>query len=344
MAILDIFHDDAFSIVNLSIRMNDLPYVPGQISGSGLFDTSGIDTLFVGVEMRENSLALVGVSPRGGPGETIALGEDKMKLFPVPHYQRDDALRADEVQGRREFGTDSEVETVLGRIARKAQRHYWDFDMTLEHQRMGALKGIVVAKGGGVLLNCYTEFQKAPPAPVSFDLDVGATLVRTKCREIVYRMEDASELPYSGIDAWCGRDFYAKLIDHKSIRETYLNTAQAAELRGDPDPDSFEVGGITFRRYKTGIKATAANANSPYIGANECRFVFRGIPDMFITRFAPADYLETVNTTGLPRYAKQWATNDDKGVNLQFQMNPISICTRPDLLFSAYTTSADIPA
>ncbi len=42
-------------------------------------------------------------------------------------------------------------------------------------------------------------------------------------------------------------------------------------------------------------KATA-DLGAPYIAANEARVVVKGVPELFITRFAPADYEETVNT------------------------------------------------
>lgn len=329
---LDIFHDDAFSIVRLSIRMNDLPYVPGQISASGLFDTSGIDTLFVGIEMRAETLALVGVSPRGGPGETRRIDEGKLKLFPVPHYQRDDSLQADEVTGRRAWGTENDIETVLSRIDMKGRYHFRDLDMTLEHQRVGAMKGIVVDKSGGTLFNLYQEFGISPPEPISLGLDVASTIVRDRCFDITLALENTLDAPYSGIDAWCGPTFWRKLINHKSVRETWLNTQAAAELRGNPDPESFDFANITWRRYKTGRRATAANRGVTYFADNEARFFLRGVPDLFITRFAPADYMEAVNQMGLPRYAKQFPYPNDKGVGLEFQMNPVSLCTRPQTL------------
>ena len=330
-----IFNNDAFSVIRLSVRINDLPYVPGQISDSGLFDTDGIDTLFVGIEKGANGLELVAPTPRGGPGETIAHDRANMRIFPVPHYQRDDALYADEVQGRRAFGTEDELETVLGRLDRKVQRHLRDFDATIEHQRVGALKGIVLDKNGAVMVNLFNEFGIAEPAAIDFELDVDATNVRDKARQVAYTIEDLLDAPYDGIDAWVGRDFYAALIDHPTVRETYLNTEQAAALRGDPDPDQFEFGNITWRRYRTGQKAQAAAGGSPFIAANEARFVVRGVPDLFITRFAPADYVETVNTLGLPRYIKTFERRDGKGYDFQVQTNPISLTTRPELLLRA---------
>ena len=58
----------------------------------------------------------------------------------------------------------------------------------------------------------------------------------------------------------------------------------------------------------------------------------KGVPELFITRFAPADYEETVNTEGLPFYAKQYSSQNGKGRHLEVQMNAISICTRPKAL------------
>jgi hypothetical protein len=39
--------------------------------------------------------------------------------------------------------------------------------------------------------------------------------------------------------------------------------------------------------------------------------------------------METVNTIGLPYYAKQERIPFDKGVQLELQSNPLHICTKP---------------
>lgn len=54
-----------------------------------------------------------------------------------------------------------------------------------------------------------------------------------------------------------------------------------------------------------------------------------GVTDLLITRYAPADYVETVNTIGLPFYAKQERLRLDKGVELEAQSNPLNLCTKP---------------
>ena len=51
--------------------------------------------------------------------------------------------------------------------------------------------------------------------------------------------------------------------------------------------------------------------------------------ERFITRYAPADYMETVNTIGLPLYAKQELMRMNKGVELEAQSNPLNLRTKP---------------
>ncbi len=57
-----------------------------------------------------------------------------------------------------------------------------------------------------------------------------------------------------------------------------------------------------------------------------------GVSGLFISRFAPADYIETVNTPGLPRYAKVWVPQNGKKAEIEVQTNVISLCTRPGAL------------
>jgi len=333
MPTLDIFNDDAFSLSSLTARVNtEIGYVPGQIGSSGLFEEDGVSTLSVMVEERGGNLSLIEPTERGGPGETIKNDKDKLRSFVIPHIQRDDAVMADEVQGRRRFGTESDVETVQNLVDRKVARHYRAIDMTVEHFRIGALKGVILTKSGRTLYNLYTEFEIAAPADVNFALDVDATKVRSKCFDLVRSIEDELDEPYDHIHAFVGDDFWKALIEHPKVRETFLNTQQAAELRGSMVVDKFEFGGIVWERYRTGKKGTAANGGAGFIAAGEARFAPVGVSELFITRFAPADYEETVNTDGLPRYAMQYAMPNNKGRHLEMQSNPLCLCTRPSVL------------
>jgi hypothetical protein len=181
----------------------------------------------------------------------------------------------------------------------------------------------------------------AEPAEIDFLLGTSTTSLRQLTLQVQEAMEAALDgVPYTGIDAYVGKTFWAKLIDHDKVKETYLGWQAAAELRrGIPLDDSFNFGNITWHRYRTGAQATAANTGGAFIGDTKARFVARGVPELFKTFFAPADYEETVNTIGLPRYMKQFKMDNDKGRNLEVQTNPLSICTRPQTLLRATTSN-----
>ncbi|MCB1718608.1 MAG: major capsid protein, partial [Candidatus Competibacteraceae bacterium] len=66
------------------------------------------------------------------------------------------------------------------------------------------------------------------------------------------------------------------------------------------------------------------------IADDEAYVVPRNVPGLFITRFAPADYMETVNTMGLPIYSKSEPMKMNRGIEMEAQSNPIHLCTRPN--------------
>ena len=326
----DIWEGDGFTLESLTAAVNREPYRPGQVSALGVFEEDSVTTTVVSIEERNGKLSLIEPTERGGPGETTD-DEDRNRIpFEVDHYQRDDFIKADSVQNIRAFGEEDVLETLQDRIERRAQRHAQDLTMTLEHQRVGAIKGIVTSKSGKTLHDLYSRFGIAVPAAISLELDVEATKVGSLWQDVVYGLEDALDEPYGGIHVFTGRDFHRSLWTHASVQETFLYHNGAAILRQDV-PDKFEFGGATWERYRTGAKATA-NLGAPYIAATEARVIPLGVPDLFITRFAPADYEETVNTEGLPFYAKQYSSQNGKGRHLEVQTNAISLCTRPGVL------------
>lgn len=321
---------DPFSLESLTAAINSEPYRPGQISASGLFEEDGVTTVMVSIEQRDGKLGLVEPTQRGAVGETV--GDEARKKIPfiIPHYQRDDSILADEVQGVRAFGTENEAEQLQDRVERKAMRHASDLTMTLEHQRVGAIKGIVTSKSGGTLVDLYAAFGISVPAAVSLELDVTATKVGDVFQDVIYSIEDSLDEPYDGIHVFTGRDFHKALWQHKSATDSLLYHGGAVLMREDI-PDTFKLFGATWERYKTGAKATT-DLGAPYIAATDARVVVTGVPELFITRFAPADYNETVNTKGIPFYSRAIEKRNGKGYELEVQMNAASLCTRPQVL------------
>jgi hypothetical protein len=330
MAAPNVHTADAFSLESLTAAVNSVPYRPGQVTATGIFEEDSVSTTMISVELRDGKLGLVEPSARGGDGETVD-DENRRKVpFEVPHYQRNDSVLADEVQNVREFGAENALETIITRVNRKAQRHAADLTMTLEHQRVGAIKGIITSKSGGVLVDCYNAFGMSVPSAVSLELDVDSTIVANLFQDVIYSVEDSLDEPYAGLHVFTGRDFHKALWTHKSVRDTFLYNTGATVLRQDV-PDVFQFAGATWERYRTGARATT-DLGAPYIAATEARVVPLGVPELFITRFAPADYNDTVNTPGLPFYAQMIEKRNMKGYDMEVQMNAVSLCTRPQVL------------
>ena len=323
MADIAIFEDDAFSVSSLTAAINDQEYLPGRISSLGLFREEGISTITVQIEKDGDTLALVPAGERGTSG--LVVGGTKRTLIPfnTVHLPERFTIKADEIQGIRAFGTRSELQAVQDVVNKRLAKARRQLDATHEFQRMGALNGQVLdADGKTVLLDLYKTFG-VNRKKMSMGLSTPDTELRVRAGEALDMQEEAlGSITSSGACALCGKNFWNKLIVHKSLKETYLNTQQAAELRGD-GRESFEFGGIVWERYRGKI------AGVSFIHDDKALLIPEGVPDLYISSFAPADYMETVNTQGIPYYSKIEALPFNKGVAGEAQSNPLHLCTRP---------------
>ncbi|WP_109317213.1 major capsid protein [Pseudovibrio ascidiaceicola] len=325
-----IWNDDKFSVHSLTASINEQPSVPDQIGKSGLFEEDGVNTTYIDIERQGNDLQLVEPTPRGGPGETTGDEVRTMETFKIPHYQRDDHVTADEVQNVREFGTDNQLEGLRERVVSKGGRHARDLDNTLEHQRIGAISGIVTTAKGVVLANLYQKFGYAVPPALDLDHSNSDLKLGRFLKHALYGIEDDLDRNYGHMHVYTGRDLHEWIWFRPEVQDRFKNTAEAQTLLEDV-PETFNYAGFKFERYKQGRKAREAGGGT-YIAHNEARVVPFGVQDLFLTRFAPADYEETVNTKGLPLYMRQYPDPNGKGRSLEVQMNPISLCTNPSVL------------
>jgi len=323
MADIAIFEDDAFSVSSLTAAINDQEYLPGRISSLSLFREEGISTLTVQIEKDGDTLALVPAGERGTSG--LVVGGTKRQLIPfnTVHLPERFTIKADEIQGIRAFGTRSELQAVQDVVNKRLAKARRQLDATHEFQRMGALNGQVLdADGKTVLLDIYKSFG-VNRQKLQMGLNSPDTELRVKCGEALDMQEEAlGSVTSSGSRAMCGKNFWNKLIVHKSVKETYLNTMQAASLRGDAR-ESFEFGGIVWERYRGKVAGVA------FVHDDKALLIPEGVPDLYISSFAPADYMETVNTQGIPYYSKIEPLPFNKGVAGEAQSNPLHLCTRP---------------
>jgi hypothetical protein len=137
----------------------------------------------------------------------------------------------------------------------------------------------------------------------------------------------------TGVHCLCDSVFFDDLVAHPEVEKFYLQHEAALNLvGGSGDPrKGFTFGGITFEEYRGTATDAAGNARA-FIGAGIAHFFPVGTRDTFVNYFAPADYLETVNTVGRELYAKQVMDPAGRWVDVYTQSNPLPICRRPALL------------
>jgi hypothetical protein len=330
---LDIFKSDAFSVVSLTDAINQIPYVPTGLAG--LFRETSVTTLTIAIEQKNGVLTLVPPSERGSPGQTIDKPKRSMLDIRVPHFERNDFINADEVQNVRAWGEESLLETVQGKVAERLADHSQDFEATAEYHRIGAIKGVITYADGSTL-DLFSTFGVSQEAEVDFDLDNASPAsgaFRKKCDQTVRLIAgNLGGTPYAGVAAEVGDAFWDDLIAHKEVRETYLNQVAAAELRTGTVYQTFNFGGINWRNYRGSVGGTS------FVPTDKAHLYPVGVPGLFRCFYAPADYIETVNTPGQRLYVKQYPAQNGKGIHLDVQMNALHMCTRPKALIKAKRT------
>jgi hypothetical protein len=135
----------------------------------------------------------------------------------------------------------------------------------------------------------------------------------------------------TGIHVLCSPEFFEKFTQHPKVEKAYENWQQGLVLINDMRA-GFTFAGVTFEEYRG--KAVLADGQTvrAFIAPGEAHAFPLGTVDSFATYVAPADFNETVNTLGLPLYAKQEPTKFDRGTDVHTQSNPLPMCHRPRVL------------
>lgn len=346
MPSLNVFEQDAFGVISLTDSVNAIPFTPGRAGQAIQWNERGVTTTTIMVESVNGTLQLLNPSARGGHGTTKAKDKRSARALIVPHYQYDDAINADEVQGVRAFGSETDLQSVMALVnQRLGDAVSMVLDPTLEYQRLGAVKGVILNADGSTLYDLFSEFGVTQETEVDFDLDnasPAAGVLLEKCSTVSRLIaNNLGGRPYTGIHAFCGDTFFDQFRKHAEYRASFTNTPDAARLRdgyiiengtGNKIYGAFEFGGIVWENYR------GSNGSSPMVTATKAHIFPVGVPGLFRTVYAPADYIETVNTLGQPRYAKQWLSQNGKRIEMEAQSNSLSFCTIPKSLILAKNT------
>lgn len=325
MASLDIFSNDAFGVIKLSQTIVDVPRVQTVLGDSGLFTEYGIDTTSMMIERKGSQFRLVPAAPRGGVGQPVGLTGRSMINIMATHLPQTGGMLADEVQNVRAFGSESETEAVLAKLVQKLAVAKSNLDLTLEYHRIGAIKGLILdADGVTPLMNMYDVFG-VPQTAQNFVLGTAATRVKDKATAVTKAIRTKlGGRSFTGVIALCSGSFFDALTGHATVEKAFELYDQNSYAREDQRGRGFTFGNVTFVEYLGGVGTV------DFIAPGEAYAYPTGVTGLFQTAFAPAPYMETVNTVGLPYYAKQEPLPMNKGITFETQSNPINLCTLPE--------------
>lgn len=333
--ILNPFESDAFNMIAMTRNINKFPNQYSRLQQMGLFSEEGVPTRSVMLEWYEGVINLLTSQPEGAPGALNVSGKRKVASLTIPHYPLDDVVKPAEYAGVREFGSSNQLQTAATVMARKLMGMKNKHDITKEWLMMGALKGIIYdGDMATVLANLYGTF-RVQQKTVWFDLDTSTTDVEGKCEEVTtWIREHLYGEMMTGVHSMVSRTFMRKLKSHDFVlafRERNPRS-QDALLSAEDRSRFFEFGGIMFEQYDAKAPTTAGGSNNDFISAGEGHAFPLGTMDTFKLYNAPADFNETVNTLGLPYYAKQEPRKFNRGTDVHTQSNPLPMCRRPEVL------------
>lgn len=305
MASMDIFNNSAFSMTSLTGAVSKVGFKPQLLGQLGLFEPMPVRSRTVFVDRRNGKMRLIGTSPTGAPPKELQVDPRNAVPLKTTRLAEGFTLYAEEIQGIRAFGSETELAQVQGEYLRRMSSVRDDMDLTHEFHRLGALQGLLLdADGTTVIYDYFSEFGVSQPAVIDFDLDNATPArgaLRKKCAEVIRGMKRSAGgnwTPGTTVHALVGDAFYDDLISHAEVEKTYLNWAAAADLRQDRSFEAFTFGGITWHNYQgTDDNSTVA------INPDEAKFFPVGAKDVFKKAMAPAEFGPYVNTLGQDTYA-----------------------------------------
>lgn len=334
---VNVRNTNPFEIVDYTDELLLIPNQWGLINQMGLFAEEGVSQHTVQFDNTTGTLTLLKDQPRGVRNQYNTRDRGKLHAVPVPHFNLDDSIKPEDVQGKRRVGTANEVDTVANQRAKIMMRMRMNWAATMEYARAQALQGSVYAPNGTVSLNWYTEMGQVQK-DVDFDFDDSSVFQIEKAEEVIAHIQDniqSGEIVTSVVGL-CSPEFFTRLIRHASVRDafTYYQSTQEPQRNrlGTGVIRRFVYGGIEFVEYRGSF-----NGNR-IIPAGEAYFVPMGTSDTFKTFYSPAHKFQYVNTLGEQQYMFEYDDGRDTEIVIETESNFLNVVRRPQAVVKGYWT------
>lgn len=343
---IDVFNQDAFSMLEMTAALNKADHKPSWLGGMGIFEPYPIRTTTFDVEKIDDKLSLVATSPRGAPIKERTDERADIRNFRTFRIALSSTLYADEIQQIREFGTETEVKAAAKELLKKQAKLRNDIELTWERMRLGAIQGKVLdANGVTVLQDWYALWGIAEPAVIDYALGTDSTAtraIRKISQNVVRSMQRSSKGSWvpgqTRVIGLCDDNFYDKLVNNPEVVSTFANWEAAASLRQGKIWDLFDYGEILWMNYRgTDDNSTVAVSSD---NSGKVKFFPWKANEVFQHVMAPGEGFDMVNTPGQMWYTWNVIDRDTNAWVRNYVASYMSfICLRPEMLRQGQTTN-----
>lgn len=328
---------DGELISTLNGVVKQVPEVPSRVDELVEFLEQGMLGTKLFLDTQGYEIRLVQTTERGSPvPEGQSPTRDNVHLT-AKRLSEKATISADDWRDIRQVGATG-FENLQSWLAQRTWSPINSVRATREYHKLGALKGLVLDADGSTITDLYDLFGFVAPTPIEFELDTATTDVRNKFKQARRVGKRALGNMANSVRwrAFAGDNFWDKLISHKSVKETFLNTAAAADLRGSGD-DAITLGGVTIENYDGFI------GNDKFVDPDGIHIFPVGAPGLYQQHFAPADRFPFNDGLGLKEYLMPYRAADGTSMDLIVQSNPVTLCTRPNALLPGVSNTNPAP-
>ena len=330
---------NVFQLTDLTPDLMLIPNTWGLINELGIFSNEPIAQNTITVESTTGTLGLITDRVRGDRNNVNRDDNRVLRSLPLPHYPLDDSIKPEDIQGIRAYGTSEAAETEANVIARKLERIRRNHAVTLEYARAQAItQGTIYAPNGTVSGNYFTEFGVVRKE-IDFVLGTATTNILGKSEEGIAHIQDniMSGEAVSSIVVICSPEFFAKLIDHASVKEAYKYYSSTQE------PLRQRLGTGVYRRFIHGsveyIEYRGSYNGQRLIPVGEAYMLPQGTTDTFKTYFGPANKFSFVHTLGEEAYVWVQRDQNDSEITIQSESNFLNLIRRPQVSVKLTTSN-----
>ena len=320
-----------FDCTEMTAAVNKLPALP--VYFRRLFEVKGVKTTTVSLDIRKGRIVLVSDSERNTAPECLAGrgAKREWKHISCAHLAMSDTLAPEDLQDVRAFGSNEPI-SAAEVYNDKMQQLKNNLTATMEFHRLGAVKGVVLdADGTNVLHDIFQTFDVTKktqditfPKTAADDANPILTSILKAKRHVERGMGGT---PFGHIECVIGSDAYDMLTSHKLVRKYFEDWLAHRQDFGDNDyrKRGFTYGGLTF------VERSDVVGGQTLVEDKKGHVSPVG-PGRFKQFHAPADWREPVNTMGLEYYSRMDVKPKGRGVDIEVQSNPLTLCTYPEAL------------